>query len=219
VKPNPRNRNEPWGGNSPAPRLRGSGGRPEDPGRRRLLAWLWRFPVVAALGGLVYAVIEGRRVLFGKEPAGREPEFQPLERVAVAPLASFAAAWDSVAFDLGGRPAVALRLPEPVAGGLSPAEGVHLAAFSRVCTHQGCIVSLNRDVEAIAFGFNYRTDTPELVCPCHLSVFSPSDGGRAVSGPAVQPLPRVRLELDGEQVVAVGIEESAVLPIGRARPA
>jgi arsenite oxidase small subunit len=181
-----------------------------------LLAWLWRIPVLAALAGLLYAVIEGRSVLFGKAPAEQEPEFRAVERVAVAPLAAFAAPWDSVAFDLGGTPAVAVRLPEPVAGGLSAGEGVHLAGFSRICTHQGCIVSLNRDLEAIAFGFNYRTDTPELVCPCHLSVFSPSDGGRAVSGPAVQPLPRVRLELDGEQVVAVGIEERAVLSIGRA---
>jgi arsenite oxidase small subunit len=212
----PRDRHEPRGADPRAPRTpAGSGGGPGDPGRRRLLAWLWRIPVVGALGGLVYALIEGRRVLFGKAPAGREPEFRTLEPVAVAPLAAFAARWDSVAFDLAGTPAVAVRLPEPVAGGLSAGEGVHLAGFSRICTHQGCIVSLNRDLEAIAFGFNYRTDTPELVCPCHLSVFSPSDGGRAVSGPAVEPLPRVRLELDGQQVVAVGIEESAELPIGR----
>jgi arsenite oxidase small subunit len=176
-----------------------------DPGRRRLLTWLWRIPVVAALAGAGYALFEGRRVIFGKAPASRDPEFAPIDQVAVADLEAFARPWDSVAFDVAGTPAVALRLPEPVAGGVSGA-GVHLAGFSRICTHQGCTVSLNRDLEAIAFGFNYRTDTPELVCPCHLSVFSPSMAGRAVSGPAVDPLPRVRLTIDRSTVLAVGVE-------------
>ena len=178
-----------------------------DPGRRKLLAWLWRVPVVAVIAGAGYALFEVRRVLFGKRPAASDPRFAPLEPGAVANLADFGTTWDEVPFDLHGRPAVALRLPEPVAGGLS-ATGIHLAGYSRICTHQACVVSLNRDTEAIAFGFNYRTDTPELVCPCHLSVFSPLNGGRAMSGPAVEPLPRVQLALEGESVLAVGIEET-----------
>ncbi|MEX2535313.1 MAG: Rieske 2Fe-2S domain-containing protein [Trueperaceae bacterium] len=178
-----------------------------DPGRRQLLTWLWRLPVVAAVAGAGYALFEGRRVLLGKLPAVQAPRFAAREPVTVAPIGEFAQPWDAVTFELAGQPALALRLPEAVAGGLSVGS-VHLAAFSRTCTHQGCTVSLNRDIEAIAFAFNYRTDTPELVCPCHLSVFSPSDGGRAVSGPAVQPLPRVELELEAEDVLAVGIEEA-----------
>ncbi|MEX2541823.1 MAG: Rieske 2Fe-2S domain-containing protein [Trueperaceae bacterium] len=181
---------------------------PRDPGRRRLLAWLWRIPVVAALAGLGYAVFEGRRIIFGKAPAGQEPVFRALEPVTVAPLAAFAAPWDSVAFELQGLPALALRLPEPVAGGFDRGD-LHLAGYSRVCTHQACTVSLNRDLEAIAFGFNYRTDAPALVCPCHLSVFSPGDAGRAVSGPATEPLPRVRLAVEADQVVALGVEDTA----------
>jgi arsenite oxidase small subunit len=183
-------------------------GGPRDPERRRLLAWFWRIPVLAALAGLGYAVFEGRRVLFGKQVAVSEPDFEPLEPVAVGPLGRFGDAWDALNFDLHGRPAIVLRLPEPIAGGLS-ADGVHLAGFSRVCTHQGCLVSLNRDLEAIAFGFNYRSDAPELVCPCHLSVFSPLLSGRAVSGPAVEPLPRVQLALSSGVVSATGIEAAA----------
>lgn len=176
-----------------------------DPGRRRLLGWLWRLPVIAVIAGAGYALYEGQRVLFGKQPAADDPEFEPIEPVTVAEIDQFTDTWSDVTFDLHGRPAVALRLPEPVAGGLSTG-AVHLAGYSRICTHQACIVSLNRDTEAIALGFNYRTDSPELVCPCHLSVFSPLNGGQAVSGPAVEPLPRVKLALEVNRVVAVGVE-------------
>lgn len=180
---------------------------PRNPGRRRVLAWLWRVPVLAVLAGIGYGAIEFVRVIFGKSAADESPSFTVVDPVVVAPLEAFAEPWHSVAFDLDGMPAMALRLPEPVAGGVSRND-VHLTGFSRICTHQACTVSLNRDVEAIALGFNYRSDTPALVCPCHLSVFSPTDAGRAVSGPAVLPLPRVRLELRGGQVIASGLEES-----------
>jgi len=69
-------------------------------------------------------------------------------------------------------------------------------------------VSLNRDVTAINIGFNHQTDSPALTCACHLSVFDPRQGGKAVSGPAVRPLPRVRLEVRGDQLYATGIERA-----------
>ena len=181
-----------------------NGGR-HDPERRRFLTWLWRLPVIAVVVGAGYAVYEGARVLLGKRPAAAEPRFEPVEPVPVAPLSRFGEEWAEVEFELQGRPAVALRVPEPVNGGLSSG-ALHLAGYSRICTHQGCVVSLNRDTEAIAVGFNYRSDSPALVCPCHLSVFSPTTGGTAVSGPATEPLPRIQLALEGDQVVAVGIE-------------
>ena len=85
-----------------------------------------------------------------------------------------------------------------------------LAAFSRICTHQGCLVDLNLDTEAIAFAFNHRADRPQLTCACHYSVFDPSRAGLVVSGPAVQPLPRVRLRLRTDAgpptVLADGVE-------------
>lgn len=180
-----------------------------DPGRRRLLVWLWRIPVLAAVAGVGYGLYEGARVIFGKEGAPQDPEFESVEPVAVAALASFDEVWASVPFSLGALPAVAVRLPDPVSGSVSRGE-VHVAAFSRICTHQECVVSLNRDLEAIAFAFNYRAEAPALTCPCHLSVFLPSRGGTAVSGPATEPLPRVRLRIEGEQLVAVGVEARAL---------
>ncbi len=193
---------------------------PETLSRRQLIKWLWRVPVLAALIGGGYGVYEAINVHFLKRNPTAAPEFEPVADVAVGTVAAFANVWDELPFELptggpggGPLPALAVRLPGPIPGGVAVDSGVgtasaYLAAFSRVCTHQHCIVVLNRDVDAINFGFNYETDSPKLTCPCHLSVFDPMGAGRAVSGPAILPLPRVRLELRGASVVATGIERA-----------
>lgn len=191
-----------------------------DEERRHLIQWLWRVPVIAVALGGGYGLYEAIRVHFLKVSADAEPEFDARPELLISDLGAFGREWDSVAFELpaGGAgqpavPALAVRLPGLIPGGLALDTGLnvasaYLAAFSRVCTHQHCIVSLNRDISAINLGFNYNTDSPALTCPCHLSVFDPQLGGRAVSGPAVQPLPRVRLEARGAQLYATGIERA-----------
>src|SRR5690606_6312040 len=171
-----------------------------------VVKWLWRLPVLAVLGGAGYGLYEAINVHFLKRRAAVDPRFEDIADVVVAPLRAFGSAWDSVEFSATAAvPAIALRLPGPVPGGLDVGD-TNLVAFSRICTHQHCIVNLNTDVNAISFGFNYATDAPAITCPCHLSVFDPRQAGRAVSGPANLPLPRVRLELLGDEVVATGLE-------------
>lgn len=67
-------------------------------------------------------------------------------------------------------------------------------AYSKVCTHEGCLVS-------------DRSGT-DLLCPCHNSVFDPLDGARVVSGPAPRALPQLPIGVtsgDSNQlVVATG---------------
>lgn len=207
-----------------------SEGAPADPRRRELVRWLWRLPVVAvALAGGV-GVYEAIKVHFLKQAAAAEPEFDAVPATRVAALADFPEVWDEATFELpvsgdgsprdvggalieGALPVLAVRLPGPIPGDLvieSVVAGpsAYLAAFSRICTHQHCTVVLTRDVKAIDLAFNYSTSTPALTCPCHLSVFDPLAGGKAVSGPAVTPLPRVRLELIGSEVFATGIERT-----------
>lgn len=190
------------------PREHADGRHPDvDPDRRAIATWLWRLPVLAALGGGAYGVYRGWQVHFVKPPPG-EPEFETLAPVRVASLDAFAELWSATPFSAGGHPAVAIRVPEPVPGSLRTDDGRDLVGFSRVCTHQGCIVDLNRSPEAIAVAANYRTDHPSLVCGCHLSVFDPLQGGRAMSGPAQLPLARVELDIRDDAVYAVGIERA-----------
>ncbi|WP_045875562.1 Rieske 2Fe-2S domain-containing protein [Pseudofrankia sp. DC12] len=61
-----------------------------------------------------------------------------------------------------------------------------LVAYSKICTHAGCPVSL------------YEQQTHHLLCPCHQSVFDVPDGCRAIFGPASRSLPQLALGVDGE---------------------
>lgn len=173
--------------------------------RREVVKWLWRAPVIALLAGGAYGAYKAIDVHFVKRRPDPTPEFETAGPEMVAALERFGEDWDAVDFLLDAAPGVAVRVPEPVTGGLD-ADGVHLVAFSRICTHQQCLASFNSDVSAIRFGFNYDASAPAITCPCHLSVFDPVRAGQAVSGPAVLPLPRARLELHGGQVVATGWE-------------
>ncbi|WP_047864780.1 QcrA and Rieske domain-containing protein [Rubrobacter aplysinae] len=74
-----------------------------------------------------------------------------------------------------------------------PAVLVHLqngdfAAYSAVCTHQGCTVA-------------YAPEEGTLDCPCHGSIFDPANGGEAVKGPAQQPLSDIPVNVRDGQVV------------------
>ncbi len=177
--------------------------------RREAVNWLWRIPVLAALGGASWGAWEAYHVHFDKV-APATPAFLPVTPQRVARIEDLGELWSSVPFTLmsgpSETPAIALHVPQEVTGGLS-VRGQHFLAFSRVCTHQGCPVTLRQDLAALEVAFNYRSEEPALACPCHLSVFSPLEAGRAVSGPAREPLPRVQLENRGEALFAVGLEQ------------
>ena len=177
-----------------------------DEKKRKLIQWLWRIPVIAAMGGAAYAAYE---VYFhlNRLKANPNPEFNNAEAEKIAELSQFKEPWDSFEFSFQSSPAILVQLPQAISGGLSY-QDQHFAAFSRFCTHQGCIVSLNKNLEAIAVAFNYRTTEPTLTCQCHFSAFSLTQAGQAVSGPAVKPLPRIRLELRENTLYATGLEQT-----------
>ncbi|TIC87827.1 Rieske (2Fe-2S) protein [Nocardioides sp. GY 10113] len=60
------------------------------------------------------------------------------------------------------------------------------AAFSAVCTHNQCLVG--------------SVEGGEIVCPCHGSHFSITDGS-VTAGPAPSPLPEVAVQVTDGQVV------------------
>ncbi len=59
-------------------------------------------------------------------------------------------------------------------------------AYSKICTHVGCPVSL------------YEQQTGRILCPCHQSQFDVFDGAKPVFGPAARPLPQLPIELDAQ---------------------
>jgi cytochrome b6-f complex iron-sulfur subunit len=79
-------------------------------------------------------------------------------------------AGSAVTFTDSGNPAVLVHLQDG-----------KFAAYSAVCTHQGCTVVYQND---------------QLLCPCHGSVFDPSKGGAVLGGPAPSPpLPQIPIKV------------------------
>jgi len=81
----------------------------------------------------------------------------------------------------------ALHLPDGRAG-WAP-DGI--VAYSKICTHAGCAISLYRKPT-----FAPTQPRPALVCPCHYSTFDPATGGSVLYGPAGRSLPQLPLAVD-----------------------
>lgn len=65
-------------------------------------------------------------------------------------------------------------------------------AYSRVCTHAGCVVGL------------YETTAHMLLCPCHQSTFDILRAAQPTSGPAARPLPQLPLYADNDGFLRAG---------------
>jgi Rieske Fe-S protein len=68
-------------------------------------------------------------------------------------------------------------------------------AYSQKCTHLSCAVF-------------YARENNRLECPCHQGYFSIKDGS-VLQGPPTRPLPRVMLERNGDDLIAIRIEPEA----------
>jgi ubiquinol-cytochrome c reductase iron-sulfur subunit len=88
-----------------------------------------------------------------------------------------------------------LELPPELAR--YPADGI--VAYSKICTHAGCAISLYRTPM-----FQPAEEKPALVCPCHYSTFNPADGGTVMFGPAGRKLPMLPLTIDGKGYLRAG---------------
>lgn len=82
----------------------------------------------------------------------------------------------------------------PVGGGVIPQDSTvvitqpvsgEIHAFTAVCPHGGCLVN--------------AVENNEIICPCHGSRFSASDGS-VLAGPAVEGLAEASFEVDGSNV-------------------
>lgn len=72
-------------------------------------------------------------------------------------------------------------------------------AFSRICTHAGCAVSMYRYPK-----YEPTQPGPALVCPCHFSTFDVRRGGAVTFGPAGRPLPQLPLALNADRELIAG---------------
>ncbi|WP_367989581.1 arsenate reductase (azurin) small subunit [Vibrio sp. NTOU-M3] len=90
---------------------------------------------------------------------------------------------------------ILVKMDVPAGGGIGPKQDV--VGFSLMCTHQGG--PLNGQYKVVG---EHRVLGQ---CPFHLSTFDMRRHGIIVSGQAYESLPQVLLELDGDEIYAVGI--------------
>jgi Rieske Fe-S protein len=69
-------------------------------------------------------------------------------------------------------------------------------AYSQLCTHLSCAVIPEMDQGVFR-------------CPCHEGFFDMATG-RNVAGPPPRPLPRIRLQIEGGEIWATGVDERTV---------
>jgi ubiquinol-cytochrome c reductase iron-sulfur subunit len=79
----------------------------------------------------------------------------------------------------------AAKFPKAGYRGSDFVNGGHVA-YSKVCTHAGCPVSL------------YQQQLEQFLCPCHQSTFEAYRAGRVIFGPASRALPMLPFYVDGE---------------------
>ena len=82
-----------------------------------------------------------------------------------------------------------------------------IVAFSKICTHAGCAITLYRKPT-----FAPTQPRAALVCPCHYSTFDPAAGGKVLFGPAGRNLPQLPLTVDRKGELRAG--GTFVGPIG-----
>lgn len=71
-----------------------------------------------------------------------------------------------------------------------------IIAFSKICPHAGCAVSIYRHPR-----YEPTSPDPALVCPCHYSTFDPRRGGALEFGPAGRDLPQLPLRIGDDRVL------------------
>ena len=88
---------------------------------------------------------------------------------------------------------ILVKLGKEAGGGIGPNKDI--VAFNYTCTHQGGPLQGSYKAADKALG----------PCPLHLTTFDLTRHGIFISGQAYQSLPQVLLELDGDDIYAVGM--------------
>lgn len=86
-----------------------------------------------------------------------------------------------------------VKLGRQAGGGIGVQQDI--VAFNSMCTHQGGTLRG-------AYNTEYKVAGP---CPIHLSTFDLTRHGIIIAGHATDNLPQIALELDGDDIYAIGV--------------
>ncbi|MEI7771353.1 MAG: arsenate reductase (azurin) small subunit, partial [Chloroflexales bacterium] len=115
----------------------------------------------------------------------------PYPRLKLAAISDLSSGTFSATYPDVNSQVVLLKLGAKTVGGVGP-DG-DIVAYSGICTHMGCPTS-------------YDPATKTFACPCHYSHFDAAADAMLINGPATQNLPRITLEVEGQDIYAVGMQ-------------
>ncbi len=147
--------------------------------------------LAAGAAGAAAAVIYPQMAAAG---ANTGSELQRYPRMKVASLSALRDG-EPVAFNypLNQQPNMIVKLGAEAQGGVGPDSDI--VAFSVLCTHMGGTLRGR-------YKHQFKSMGP---CPFHFSTFDLTKGGVPVHASATQNLPQITLEVDGDDVYAVGV--------------
>ena len=73
-----------------------------------------------------------------------------------------------------------------------------ILAFSKICPHAGCAISLYRYP---TYAADSSDSVPAFTCPCHYSTFAPGEGGKLIFGPAGRELPQLPVMIGDDGIL------------------
>lgn len=106
-------------------------------------------------------------------------------------------------------PGIVIRLPDDLAEGRGGGPKAKFAVIDLHCTHERCETAYLTDKEEIRAVANMEAKNPVAYCPCHRSVFDLTQEGKAVKGPAKQPLWKFEFDVKGDDIVVTGLDPKA----------
>lgn len=167
--------------------------------RREFLAWGVASGAVAAAGVVIPVAL-----LADEEQSTETPPDQAFPptipavvtlypRVRVAALSELSAhSVVDFSYPTEETPASLFKLDRPAAGGVGP-DG-DIVAHTTLCTHMGCPLAGAYNPEHGVLG----------PCGCHFTTFDLTKRGQVVIGQATEDLPQVLLEIEDDDIFAVG---------------
>jgi arsenite oxidase small subunit len=155
--------------------------------------FLQKAGIAGALAVGIYAFPAGKQIVEAVAP-GVQRVTRSYPKVKIARLSALE---EGVPFDflypLLSHNNFAVKLGKAAVGGVGDDKDV--VAFSYFCSHMGC--PLNEQ-----YKHKHSMMGP---CPCHFSTFDLSKAGTLILGQATQSLPQIVLEVDGSDLLAVGV--------------
>ncbi len=146
----------------------------------------------ALIGGGAVVVVGGGAAAIVLATGGGEEEGENYPKKRIASVSELRPGKPvSFEYPLKGQQSVLLDMGEEVPGGVGDKNSI--VAYSALCQHMGCPVG-------------YVADKRHFLCTCHQSQYDPAREGYVIQGVAQRPLPRIALEVDGDDINAVGVD-------------